>query len=118
MDRYTVKHLLQHDFFLEDSGLKVELVNREDEASNRPDIQMRLRVVDAKKRKDKHKENEAIQFDFNIHSDQAEEVAKELVKRDKGFCQPSNAEKQLEWCCCLLLCLVQKVTIAVKQMTK
>lgn len=79
--RYTVKHLLQHDFFLEDSGLKVELVNREDEASNRPDIQMRLRVVDAKKRKDKHKENEAIQFDFNIHSDQAEEVAKELVNR-------------------------------------
>ena len=80
-DRYTVKHLLQHDFFLEDSGLKVELVNREDEASNRPDIQMRLRVVDAKKRKDKHKENEAIQFDFNIHNDQAEEVAKELVNR-------------------------------------
>ena len=84
VDRYTVKHLLQHDFFLEDSGLKVELVNREDEASNRPDIQMRLRVVDAKKRKDKHKENEAIQFDFNIHSDQAEEVAKELVKRYLG----------------------------------
>ena len=78
--RYTVKDLLQHDFFLEDSGLKVELVNREDEASNKPDIQLRLRVVDAKKRKDKHKENEAIQFDFNILTDQAEEVSQELVK--------------------------------------
>lgn len=77
--RYTVKDLLQHDFFLEDSGYKVELVNREDEASNTSDIQMRLRVVDPKKRKDKHKENEAIQFDFNILNDQAEEVAKELV---------------------------------------
>ncbi|XP_070191914.1 uncharacterized protein [Littorina saxatilis] len=82
-ERYTVKDLLQHDFFLEDSGYKVELVNREDEASNTSDIQMRLRVVDPKKRKDKHKENEAIQFDFNILNDQAEEVAKELAS--SGF---------------------------------
>ncbi|XP_076468806.1 uncharacterized protein LOC143299471 isoform X2 [Babylonia areolata] len=82
-ERYTVKDLLQHDFFLEDSGLKLELVNREDEASNCPDIQLRLRVVDAKKRREKHKENEAIQFDFNILNDQPEEVAQELV--NSGF---------------------------------
>ncbi|XP_076447257.1 uncharacterized protein LOC143284474 isoform X2 [Babylonia areolata] len=78
-ERYTVKALLQHDFFLEEYGFKVELVNKEDEMNNRPNIQMRLRVVDAKKRKDKHKDNEAIQFDFNIQTDQAEAVAQELV---------------------------------------
>ena len=77
--RCTVKHLLQCDFFLEESGLKVELVNREDEVSNQSVIQMRLRVVDPKKRKDKHKENEAIQFDFDMYNDQPEEVAQELV---------------------------------------
>jgi WNK lysine deficient protein kinase len=78
--RYTVKDLLQLDFFLEDSGFKVELVNKEeDEAGSHPIIQLRLRVVDAKKRKDKHKENEAIQFDFDINNDQPEEIAQELV---------------------------------------
>ncbi|KAL8611231.1 hypothetical protein ACOMHN_013662 [Nucella lapillus] len=82
-ERYTVKDLLQHDFFLEDAGLKLELVTREDEAANCPDIQLRLRVADAKKRREKHKENEAIQFDFSILNDQPEEVAQELV--NSGF---------------------------------
>ena len=42
-------------------------------------IQLRLRVVDPKKRKDKHKENEAIQFDFDTSSDVPENVAQEMV---------------------------------------
>lgn len=74
-----MKDLLQHGFFLEDSGLKVELVNRDDELADRPIIQLRLRVVDPKKRKDKHKENEAIQFDFHLDKDNAEEVAQDMV---------------------------------------
>lgn len=77
--RYVVKELLQHDFFLEDTGLKVELVNREDELAGKTVIQLRLRVVDPKKRKDKHKENEAIQFDFDLDDDVPEEVAQEMV---------------------------------------
>jgi len=32
-----------------------------------------------RKRKDKHKENEAIQFDFDLNSDAPEEVAQEMV---------------------------------------
>ena len=40
----------------------------------------RLRVIDAKKRKDKHKENEAIEFDFNIKSDQADKIAEGMVR--------------------------------------
>lgn len=70
---------MQHDFFLEDAGLIVELVNREDEHGENKLIQMRLRVVDAKKRKDKHKDNEAIQFDFDLQADQPEEIAQDMV---------------------------------------
>lgn len=82
-----VKELLQLDFFLEDTGLKVELVSwyEDENAENDQVIQLRLRVVDPKKRKDKHKENEAIQFDFDLKKDNPENVAKEMVK--SGFLQ-------------------------------
>lgn len=76
MYRYTVKELLQLDFFSEDSGLKVELVKKEAEGDL---IQLRLRVVDSKKRKQQHKENEAIQFDYMIGQDNPEEVAQDMV---------------------------------------
>ena len=71
-----MKELLQHDFFSEES-IKVELVR--DDKMQENVIQLRLIVVDPKKRKDRHKENEAIQFDYNIQSDQPEEVAQEMV---------------------------------------
>ena len=84
--RFTVRDLLQHNFFQEDSGFRVEQVNREDDdaASCSADIQLQLRVVDAKKRSQKNKENEAIQFDFNIEHDQVEEVVLDLVS-DGGW---------------------------------
>lgn len=41
-------------------------------------LDMRLRILDPKKRKDKHKENEAIQFDFDMNIDTADEVAKAM----------------------------------------
>jgi len=78
--RYTVKVLLQHDFFLEDTGIKVELASK-DEAKDlsRDVIQLWLRVVDPKRRKHQHKEDEAIQFDYNIKKDSADKVAQEMV---------------------------------------
>lgn len=39
---------------------------------------MRVRILDPKKRKDKHKENEAIQFHFDMDIDTADEVAKAM----------------------------------------
>ena len=82
-----MKDLLQLDFFLEDTGLKVEFANREDEdVKHETKIQLQLRVVDPKKRKDKHKENEAIQFEFDLASDQAEDVAQEMVRSLLGQC--------------------------------
>ncbi|XP_033745318.1 uncharacterized protein LOC117330875 isoform X3 [Pecten maximus] len=89
-DRYTVKDLLQHNFFLEDNGLKVEVVTREEEEIDLSSVQLRLRVVDPKKRKDRHKENEAIQFDFDIETDVPEEVAQEMVK--SGFLQEEDVK--------------------------
>lgn len=82
LDRYTVKELLQHDFFSEDVGLKVEVVNQDQDGSKDGHsdlIQLRLRVVDPKKRKTQHKENEAVQFDYNIEKDNPEDVAQEMV---------------------------------------
>lgn len=73
-----MKELLQHDFFLEDTGVKVEVANKlGDDDSDK--VALRLRVVDPRKRKDKHKENEAIQFEFHIHKDVPEELAQEMV---------------------------------------
>lgn len=44
-------------------------------------IEFRLRVLDPKKRcSNKHRENEAIQFDFDIINDNADDVASEMVK--------------------------------------
>jgi len=81
-ERYTVKHLLQHDFFLDDTGIRVELVKEGDtDPDDKGVIQLRLRILDPKKRKTK--ENEAIQFDYNVDKDNPEEVAQEMVK--SGF---------------------------------
>ena len=78
-----MKDLLQHDFFAEDAGLKVEMVNHDDLAKDTPLIQLQLRVIDPKKRKTQHKENEAVQFDYNIEKDNPEDVAQEMVSKDQ-----------------------------------
>lgn len=38
------------------------------------------RLIDAKRRKDKHKENEAIEFEYSLNTDSPEDVAKEMLK--------------------------------------
>ena len=43
-----MRELLQHDFFLEDTGLRVELASQEEEKEESDVIQLRLRVVDPK----------------------------------------------------------------------
>lgn len=77
--RYNVRDLLQLDFFLEETGIKVDLVNTTRE-SEQAVIQLQLRVLDAKKRKPQHKENEAIQFDYHIDRDNPEDVSQEMVR--------------------------------------
>lgn len=42
-------------------------------------IVFRLRVIDPKKRTHKHKENEAIQFEFDMATDKYDAIAEEMV---------------------------------------
>jgi len=70
----TVKELLDLDFFSE-WGVQVE-ASWTDENNV---LQFRIKYDDAKKRKDVHKKDEAIQFDFNISTDDPEVVVKEMV---------------------------------------
>lgn len=75
--RLSIKNLLNHAFFAEDTGLRVELAE-EDDCSN-SSLALRLWVEDPKKLKGKHKDNEAIEFSFNLEKDTPEEVAYEMV---------------------------------------
>ena len=76
--------MINHPFFQEDSGIKVNLVEAEpggDADTTKPvgTVKLLLQLEDPKKRKDKHKENEGIEFDFNLGKDQPEKVTQELV---------------------------------------
>uniref|UniRef100_A0A1Y1LZJ0 non-specific serine/threonine protein kinase n=1 Tax=Photinus pyralis TaxID=7054 RepID=A0A1Y1LZJ0_PHOPY len=74
-DRPSVKDLLTHSFFEEDCGLRVEVVSQDDTK-----IVFRLRVLDPKKRTHKHKENEAIQFEFDLVTDRYDTISEEMAK--------------------------------------
>lgn len=81
-DRPSCLDLLNSDFFCEDIGFKLEPITKQEFLTNLQcnNIEFRLRLLDPKKRTSKHKENEAIQFDFDITTDDAEEVASEMFK--------------------------------------
>ncbi len=58
----------------------MEVVSRDEAvASSSEKVDFRLRVLDPKKRRDKHKENEAIQFEFNVVTDDADKLAQDMV---------------------------------------
>ena len=81
-ERPSIKQLLGFEFFAEDTGFKLELLNREHLVSNQENmIKFRLKVTDQRKlRREKpaHKENEAIEFDFNLESDNCMEVSNDM----------------------------------------
>ncbi|XP_078596559.1 uncharacterized protein LOC144873251 isoform X42 [Branchiostoma floridae x Branchiostoma japonicum] len=81
-ERFTIKELLQHEFFDESTGMYVELAVPAGEQSE-SNYQLRLRVEDPKRRRDKHKDDEAIEFGFDVQKDKPEDVAAEMVK--SGF---------------------------------
>lgn len=81
-ERPSCLELLNSDFFSEDLGIKLEPITKQqfliDPTCNK--IEFRLRLMDPKKRTSKHKENEAIQFDFDISNDNANQIASEMFK--------------------------------------
>lgn len=70
-----MKELLDHEFFAE-WGVSVEANKTAD-----PDIIQFMIKYDDKKRKDVHRKDEAIQFDFNISKDDAEVIVREMVSQ-------------------------------------
>ncbi|KAM5195162.1 serine/threonine-protein kinase WNK3 isoform 2-T2 [Hipposideros larvatus] len=87
-ERLSIRNLLNHAFFAEDTGLRVELAEEGD--SSNSSLALRLWVEDPKKLKGKHKDNEAIEFSFNLEKDTPEEVAYEMVK--SGFFHESDSK--------------------------
>ncbi|XP_020816474.1 serine/threonine-protein kinase WNK1 isoform X1 [Drosophila serrata] len=83
-DRPSCNELLESEFFDEDIGIRVEPTASEQFLSdpNISIIEFRLRFMDPKKRSSRHKENEAIQFEYNIKHDEYEQIAQEMMKEN------------------------------------
>ncbi|XP_057701584.1 serine/threonine-protein kinase WNK2 isoform X3 [Corythoichthys intestinalis] len=80
-ERYSIKELLNHAFFAEDTGVRVEL-NEEDDGK-KSSIALKLWIEDPKKLKGKYKDSGAIEFTFNLVNEDPEVVAQEMV--ESGF---------------------------------
>nr|XP_025041726.1 serine/threonine-protein kinase WNK4 [Pelodiscus sinensis] len=76
-ERYTIQDLLEHAFFQEDTGVHVELAEEDDGVKS--GLKLWLRMDDTKKLHGKYKDNNAIEFLFELHKDVAEQVAQEMV---------------------------------------
>ncbi|XP_073773128.1 serine/threonine-protein kinase WNK2 isoform X18 [Danio rerio] len=80
-ERYSIKDLLNHAFFAEDTGVRVELAEEDD--GKKSSIALRLWVEDQKKLKGKYKDSGAIEFSFDLETEVPESIAQEMV--DSGF---------------------------------
>lgn len=81
-DRPGCKDLLESDFFSDDIGLKLQPFAK-DAFLNNPEcnrIEFRLRLLDSKQRQYKHREDEAIQFDFEVGVDSTDDVASDMFQ--------------------------------------
>ncbi|KAG7454599.1 hypothetical protein MATL_G00261340 [Megalops atlanticus] len=77
-ERYSIKDLLSHAFFQEETGVRVELAEEDD--GEVIGIKLWLRIEDVKKLKGKYKDSEAIEFSFDLEKDVPEDVAQEMVE--------------------------------------
>ncbi|XP_056608680.1 serine/threonine-protein kinase WNK4 isoform X2 [Triplophysa dalaica] len=76
-ERYTIQDLLEHTFFQENNGVRVELAEEDDMVKS--GLKLWLRMDDTKKLHGKYKDNNAIEFLFELYKDVPEEVAQEMV---------------------------------------
>ncbi|XP_068610935.1 serine/threonine-protein kinase WNK4 [Brachionichthys hirsutus] len=84
-ERYTIQDLLDHPFFQENNGVHVELAEEDDGVKS--GLKLWLRMDDTKKLHGKYKDNNAIEFLFELYKDVPEEVSQEMVVL--GFvCEP------------------------------
>ncbi|XP_057717406.1 serine/threonine-protein kinase WNK2 isoform X3 [Corythoichthys intestinalis] len=87
-ERYSIKDLLNHAFFAEDTGVRVELAEEDD--GQKTSIALKLWVEDHKKLKGKYKESGAIEFTFDLEKEVPEGVAQEMV--ESGFFHESDVK--------------------------
>ncbi|MFT7804416.1 serine/threonine-protein kinase WNK2 isoform X1 [Arapaima gigas] len=87
-ERFSIKDLLNHAFFAEDTGVRVELAEEDD--GKKSSIALKLWVEDPKKLKGKYKESGAIEFTFDLEKEIPEGVAQEMV--ESGFFHESDAK--------------------------
>ncbi|XP_076806926.1 uncharacterized protein LOC143450321 isoform X4 [Clavelina lepadiformis] len=113
--RYTAQQLLNEPFFVEVTGVKVVLASQPEsnaapemkqgdadsgESSPSDTVTLRLVVEDAQKLKQKHKNDEALEFDFDINKDIPVDVAKEMVQN--GFLHDDDVNLVAK---CITACL-------------
>lgn len=92
--RYTIQDLLDHPFFQENNGVHVELAEEDDMVKS--GLKLWLRMDDTKKLHGKYKDNNAIEFLFELYKDVPEEVAQEMVRRHRSLysrCEGAIKEK-------------------------
>ena len=88
-ERLPVNELLQHSFFLEDNGLRIDLVR--DPANDlqvlvrNNSVDLKLKIVDKNKRKTLWTEHEAILFRYNFTTDTPEQIVDELIEKKYIF---------------------------------
>ncbi|XP_058244694.1 serine/threonine-protein kinase WNK2-like isoform X2 [Hemibagrus wyckioides] len=87
-ERYSIKDLLNHAFFAEDTGVRVELAEEDD--GRKASIALKLWVEDPRKLKGKYKDGGAIEFTFDLEKEVPECVAQEMV--ESGFFHESDAK--------------------------
>ncbi|XP_052418817.1 serine/threonine-protein kinase WNK2 isoform X2 [Carassius gibelio] len=87
-DRYSIKDLLNHAFFAEDTGVRVELAEEDD--GLKTCIALKLWVEDPRRLKGKYRDAGAIEFSFDLEKEVPEAVAQEMV--ESGFFHESDAK--------------------------
>ncbi|XP_048879587.1 serine/threonine-protein kinase WNK2-like isoform X3 [Brienomyrus brachyistius] len=86
--RFSIKDLLSHAFFAEDTGLRVELAEEDD--GKKSSIALKLWIEDPRKLKGKYRESGAIEFTFDLEREVPEGVAQEMV--ESGLFQESDVK--------------------------
>ena len=104
--RYTVKDLLNHEFFAD--TVRVEMVDDVEEDS----VQVRMRLEVPGNREVPKNSQQAIEFDYNIENDDPEAVVEEMVS---GVClvQYVHACTCLCECVCVCTCVCVCVRMCV-----
>ncbi|XP_059378823.1 LOW QUALITY PROTEIN: serine/threonine-protein kinase WNK2-like [Carassius carassius] len=87
-ERYSIKVLLNHAFFAEDTGVRVELAEEDD--GLKMCIALKLWVEDPRQLKGKYRNAGAIEFSFDLEKEVPEAVAQEMV--ESGFFHESDAK--------------------------